>query len=428
MGQGQSTLLTHISQIGTIHVRFTIPERDYLNYARRREERGKTGETAAPPPFEMVLSDGTVHPYKGQMVFVDRNVDPQTGTILMEAAFPNPAGIVRPGQYARVRAAIEVKQGAILVPQRAVTELQGIYNVAVVGGDDTVELRMVKPGERIGTLWVVDSGLKAGERVVVEGSEGPLGEGEGRDGDDRGGRRNSSRRSRAGGRRAPRASAMASFFIRRPIVAIVIAIITVLLGLNGLRGSASSSTRSSPAHDPRDRHVSGPSAVAVEHHWPPPSSRSQRRRGMIYMKSSNTSDGRMQLDVSGRNQAWRGCHPEPRPPPRPGCPGRSSTGGHRQEAEPSILMIISLYSPKGSYTGTAGNYCGINVRDQLLGPGIAQVDLFGGTDYGMRICPARQAAKLGLTPSESCRPSRANPRPRPAGSRTPPRTRSSPTR
>jgi membrane fusion protein (multidrug efflux system) len=169
VGRGQSTLLTHISQIGTIHVRFTIPERDYLNFARRREARGKTGETAAPPPFELVLADGTVHPYQGQMVFVDRNVDPQTGTILMEAAFPNPAGIVRPGQYARVRAAIEVKQGAILVPQRAVQEMQGNYNVAVVNADDTVELRMVKPGERIGTLWVVDSGLKAGERVVVEG-------------------------------------------------------------------------------------------------------------------------------------------------------------------------------------------------------------------------------------------------------------------
>ena len=96
-------------------------------------------------------------------------MDPQTGTILLEAAFPNPGAIVRPGQYARVRAAVDLKKGAILVPQRAVSELQGIYNVAVVGGDDTVELRIVKPGERIGNLWVIDSGLKAGERIVVEG-------------------------------------------------------------------------------------------------------------------------------------------------------------------------------------------------------------------------------------------------------------------
>jgi membrane fusion protein (multidrug efflux system) len=167
VGRGQSTLLTHISQVGTIHVRFTIPERDYLYYARRREERGDAD--GAKLPFELVLADGSLHPHTGQLVFVDRNVDPQTGTILLEAAFPNPGGIVRPGQYARVRAAVDLKKDAILVPQRAVAELQGLYNVAVVGGDDTIELRNVKPGERIGTLWVIDSGLKAGERVVVEG-------------------------------------------------------------------------------------------------------------------------------------------------------------------------------------------------------------------------------------------------------------------
>jgi membrane fusion protein (multidrug efflux system) len=167
VGRGQSTLLTHISQIGTIHVRFTIPERDYLFYARRQQERGRGDD--AKLPFELVLADGSVHPEPGQLVFVDRNVDPQTGTILLEAGFPNPGGIVRPGQYARVRAAVDLKKAAILVPQRAVSELQGIYNVAVVGGDDAVELRMVKPAERIGTLWVIDSGLKSGERIVVEG-------------------------------------------------------------------------------------------------------------------------------------------------------------------------------------------------------------------------------------------------------------------
>jgi membrane fusion protein (multidrug efflux system) len=169
VGRGDSTLLTRISQIEIIHVRFTIPERDYLFYARRAAERRAKEGVPEPLPFELILSDGSVHPSKGHLVFVDRNVDPQTGTILLEAAFPNPGGIVRPGQYARVRAAVDLKLGAILVPQRAVSELQGIYNVAVVGADDSVEMRMVKPGERIGTLWVVDSGLKAGERVVVEG-------------------------------------------------------------------------------------------------------------------------------------------------------------------------------------------------------------------------------------------------------------------
>jgi membrane fusion protein (multidrug efflux system) len=169
VGRGQSTLLTHISQIGTIHVRFTIPERDYLYFARRRQEAGAA--SAGPPrlPFELVLADGSVHAEKGRLVFVDRNVDPATGTILMEAAFPNPGAIVRPGQYARVRAAVDMKAGAILVPQRAVSELQGIYNVAVVGADDTIEIRMVTPAQRIASLWVIDAGLKAGDRIVVEG-------------------------------------------------------------------------------------------------------------------------------------------------------------------------------------------------------------------------------------------------------------------
>jgi membrane fusion protein (multidrug efflux system) len=167
VGRGQSTLLTHISKIDPIHVRFTIAERDYLYYARRQDESRSAERVDI--PFELLLADGTVHPQPGKLVFVDRNVDPQTGTILLEASFPNPNRIVRPGQYARVRAAVDLKKAAILVSQRSVQELQGIYNVAVVKPDDTVDIRMVTPGERVGTLWVIDSGLNTGERVVVEG-------------------------------------------------------------------------------------------------------------------------------------------------------------------------------------------------------------------------------------------------------------------
>jgi len=169
VGRGQSTLLTRISQIETIHVRFTIPERDYLYYARQRAERLSKHAPGEEMPFELILADGSVHPHLGKLVFLDRNVDPQTGTIMAEAAFPNPGEIVRPGQYARVRAAIDTKPGAILVPQRAVSELQGSYNVAVVGGDDTIEIRSVTPAQRIGNLWIIETGLKPGERVVVEG-------------------------------------------------------------------------------------------------------------------------------------------------------------------------------------------------------------------------------------------------------------------
>jgi membrane fusion protein (multidrug efflux system) len=168
VGRGQSTILTRISQVGDIHVRVTIPEKDYIEMSRRTAARARV-EGAEPPPFELVLADGATHPEKGKLVFVDRAVDAQTGTIMVEVAFPNPGGVVRPGQYARVRVAIDEKKGAILVPQRAVTELQGIYSVAVVKPDDTIEIRMVTPRERIGTLWLIDAGLKAGDKIVVEG-------------------------------------------------------------------------------------------------------------------------------------------------------------------------------------------------------------------------------------------------------------------
>ena len=168
VGRGLSTLLTRISQVERIHVRVNIPEKDFIEYRRRGEERRKAGNPAH-LQFELVLSDGSVHPEKGDLVFVDRAVDAQTGTILVEVAFPNPGSVVLPGQFARVRVAINEKKGAILVPQRAVTELQGVYNVAVVKPDDTVDLRMVEAAERVGNLRVIDAGLQVGDRIVVEG-------------------------------------------------------------------------------------------------------------------------------------------------------------------------------------------------------------------------------------------------------------------
>jgi membrane fusion protein (multidrug efflux system) len=168
VGRGQSTLLTHISQIGTIHVRFTVPERDYLFYARRRQEEGRAN-VAPNLPFELLLADGSVHPEKGRLVFIDRNVDPATGTILLEAAFPNPGGIVRPGQYGRVRAAVDLKKGAILVPQRSVSELQGIYNVVVVEG-----LQKVRSGVKVKPemVKVEESGAPPGADAAAKGTNG----------------------------------------------------------------------------------------------------------------------------------------------------------------------------------------------------------------------------------------------------------------
>lgn len=166
VGRGETTLLTTISTIDPIHVRFSISETDYLKYAR---SRGTRSEAEEEDRFELVLGDGSVHLHRGNLVFSDRVVDATTGTLLLEAAFPNPERLVRPGQYARVRAAIDRKKGAILVPQRAVRELQATYTVAVVSADGKVSIRTVKPGERVGSLWLIESGLAAGESVVVEG-------------------------------------------------------------------------------------------------------------------------------------------------------------------------------------------------------------------------------------------------------------------
>jgi membrane fusion protein (multidrug efflux system) len=169
VGRMQNSLLTRISQIDVIHVRVNIPEREYLYYVRRYGVQGQAHESMPKEPLELVLADGSVHPHGGRVVFTDRNVDARTGTMLIEAAFPNPERILRPGQFVRMRAPVDLKKGAILVPQRALWELQGIDNVAVVGSDATVEFRPVTTSNRIGSLMVVDSGLKAGESIIVEG-------------------------------------------------------------------------------------------------------------------------------------------------------------------------------------------------------------------------------------------------------------------
>lgn len=165
VGRGENTLLTVVSNVDSIHVRSNISERDYLRLARARE-----AATEKPKDnFELVLADGSVFNHKGSLTFADRAVDPATGTLGIEAAFPNPEHLLRPGQYARLRVAIDKKENAILVPQTAVQELQGTYSVAVVGSDNKVTLRTVQAGARIGSLWVIDGGLSSGEKIVVEG-------------------------------------------------------------------------------------------------------------------------------------------------------------------------------------------------------------------------------------------------------------------
>ena len=164
-----STLLTTISQIDPIKVTFPISEREYLQFADRIQAHQRNGPGADEPEIEMILANGKAYPHPGHFHVVNRQVEVETGTIQIQALFPNPDGILRPGLYAKVRTPTVVKRGALLVPQRALLETQGQYQVAVVGDGDKVAFRIVKPAEQVGSLWIVEAGLTAGERVITEG-------------------------------------------------------------------------------------------------------------------------------------------------------------------------------------------------------------------------------------------------------------------
>ena len=166
-----SAPLTTVSAVDPIKVFFTLSEQQYLNFTKRNLIEAQRGGSVAQIELELILADGASYPQRGSFFFADRQVDPKTGAIRLAGIFPNPGNVLRPGQYGRVRAATSTKTGALLVPQRAVSELQGSYQVAVVGGDNKIEMRAVKVGDRTGSMWIIEDGLKAGESVVVEGAQ-----------------------------------------------------------------------------------------------------------------------------------------------------------------------------------------------------------------------------------------------------------------
>jgi membrane fusion protein (multidrug efflux system) len=170
VGRGESTLLVTISQIDPILFRAGIAEAEYLRVARRMQEQQAQGIVQKEKtPIQLILADGSVHPHEGRLDAVERNIDTTTGTIALQIKFPNPERLVRPGQFGRVRFVIDRKKNALLVPQRAVQELQNLYSLAVVGPDNKVSFRNAKVGPREDSLWVIEEGLKPGERVIVEG-------------------------------------------------------------------------------------------------------------------------------------------------------------------------------------------------------------------------------------------------------------------
>jgi membrane fusion protein, multidrug efflux system len=162
------TVMTTVSTVDPIRVTYGISEREYMRFAERIN-RPNYATTKQGPFLDLVLDDGSVWPQKGRAELADREVDPRTGTMTIRGFFPNPGNILRPGQYGKVRAAIETHEAALLVPQRAVMELQGGFRVAVVGADNKVEIRAVEPAERTGDLWVITKGVKPDDKVVVTG-------------------------------------------------------------------------------------------------------------------------------------------------------------------------------------------------------------------------------------------------------------------
>ena len=166
-----STVLTTVSQVNPIKVYFSISEQEYLSLADKI--KGTSADflrSKKPVPLQLTLANGNIYPRQGRILFPDRQVDPQTGTIRIVGAFANPGNILRPGQFGRIRAMTAFNQNALLVPQRAVTELQGRDQIAVVGSDNRVSVRTVEMGDRVGDMWIVNSGLKPEERVVSEGT------------------------------------------------------------------------------------------------------------------------------------------------------------------------------------------------------------------------------------------------------------------
>ena len=167
----QSTALTTVSQVNPIKVYFSISEQEYLGLSGRVKAGGKAdllsgGNTI---PLQLTLGNGNLYPYKGQIVFVDRQVNPQTGTIQVAGSFSNPQNLLRPGQFGRIKAETEVRHDALLIPQRAVNELQGSYQVAVVDSNNIVQIRSVALGPQLGSDLIITSGIKPNERVVTEG-------------------------------------------------------------------------------------------------------------------------------------------------------------------------------------------------------------------------------------------------------------------
>jgi membrane fusion protein (multidrug efflux system) len=166
-----TSVLTSVSQVDPIKAYFTVSEQEFTEFHRRYPTEEGLEQARKRAQLQLILADGRVFEQPGSIYFADREVNPGTGAIRIAGVFANPNNLLRPGQYGRVRTSVKTQTGALLVPQRAVSEIQGSYQVAVVGSDNKVSIRPVTVGERVGNLWIITKGVNPGERVVVEGMQ-----------------------------------------------------------------------------------------------------------------------------------------------------------------------------------------------------------------------------------------------------------------
>ena len=162
---GNASRLNMVSKLEKVRVQFTVSESDYLKYQKRTKEGEEIKD------LQLILSDGSIHPEKGTLNFSDTKIDPTTGTVTIEAKFPNPDGTLRSGQFGKVRVLIRTEKDAIVIPQKAVTELQGLFHVSIIDAKNTIEIRMVEVGQKTGTDWIITKGLKPNEKVAIIGNQ-----------------------------------------------------------------------------------------------------------------------------------------------------------------------------------------------------------------------------------------------------------------
>ncbi len=379
-------------------MQFPISEQEYL----KLRDFFLAKDSPLQSSLELILSDGSVYPMKGKIDIVGRGVESSTGTMRIRAIFPNPGNVLRPGEYSRIRAATSIQKDALLVPQRAVQELQGEYELALVDSANKIAFRTVKVGDRVGSYWVIEQGLKPTDRVVIEGLQ-----------DIKTGQTVDPKPAKmpplnAGAPQQSQSSRlMSKFFINRPVTAIVISILIVIAGIIMVQRLPIAQFPSiAPPEIVVTTNYVGADALTIERAVATPIEEAMAGvEGMLYMRSFNANDGTMKLridfdldldpNIAEVFSEIRVNRALPQLPPSVRDQGVTIAKSHV-----SPLMIIALSSPKGTRDAKfLANYAYINISDPLTRVrGIGSVVVQGAGAYAMRqwVKPD-QLASLGVT-------------------------------